>query len=944
MVCAEEHGARCSPGRRLAARCLLGILWLCLAAAAFDTTRLPGSFEASRAKPTQPYAWHTQAWIHGQAALLVKPDPRLMALPNPYDPAKNRSYGIIDFSYRNGKYYLYYGVTPILTLFLPWKAVFNTYPTDAFAVAVYASLAYALHLCLLYCIWARYLPRTPLACLVLAALLVGWGNLDPLHWEWTGYTIVAQECGYACLAAMLLAGYHTLHARGRVGLGLALTSLATGLTVASRPSLLPVGLFLAAVTAYLGWHAWKTRGDRPSLLHLALAACMPFGLIVASMLAYNAVRFGSPLEFGMHYQIEPWDMPRTVLSSVNYVSRDLKAFLFSGPRFVSQFPFIIGGTALPIGLVVALPFLVFLLGCLWAPAPQPPRLRVFGAGLVATGLGAFAILSTYFLEWMRYETDAAMPLTVAAAIGWLILVDGARRPWLRRAFIAFGVGLGLYTLAVNVQLYAFSYPAPGRLALLAGRLNAVSDALEARYAHFGPVELSIQWPASLGEERQPLLKTGWDAQDVVYARQSGAGRVIFGFDHVGAAGPESVPIPLDPTVPHKIRILSGALLPVATAPFFDGYSPTDRDVFRHRLVIQVDGRSVVDVDSDLFGSDSLSVRVGSLSSPLSGYATAFSGRILKVEHLPFVPSEWLHPDLSKAWISMKVRFRDIHSDALEPIVSTGQNGMGDMLCVHYSASGPITYSMVNQQGASVGSEAFPIRPGDDHVLQMYMGSLAAHDPKPWIILYVDGDLALKAPWTYQHADPRTVAFGFNGWGFNSAQRTFSGTISSIAPAAPREIVSWDASLAQGVLVQLKLRFPSTASAIGRPIIQTGVPGMSDLIYMQVVSAHSVRFGFDHWGFGAFVGKSMEVDLGAVHMLALSVSSWNREGFGVGGHAKVTLTCDGNPVIDATLDTYPWTRGQLFLLANANGASTADPTFDGRLLDGKTVFPVASPAP
>ena len=56
------------------------------------------------------------AFLHRQTSLRVMPDPRLLALPDPYDPLTNAPFRLHDALLFNGRYYLYWGPVPSLIL------------------------------------------------------------------------------------------------------------------------------------------------------------------------------------------------------------------------------------------------------------------------------------------------------------------------------------------------------------------------------------------------------------------------------------------------------------------------------------------------------------------------------------------------------------------------------------------------------------------------------------------------------------------------------------------------------------------------------------------------------------------------------------------------------------------------------------------------------------
>src|SRR5262245_4628256 len=65
---------------------------------------------------TSVYGMLADAFLHGHTYLLVEPDPTLLSLPDPYNPAEAGPYWAIstDLSFHGGKYYTYFGSVPAL--------------------------------------------------------------------------------------------------------------------------------------------------------------------------------------------------------------------------------------------------------------------------------------------------------------------------------------------------------------------------------------------------------------------------------------------------------------------------------------------------------------------------------------------------------------------------------------------------------------------------------------------------------------------------------------------------------------------------------------------------------------------------------------------------------------------------------------------------------------
>ncbi len=71
----------------------------------------------SRGHTSDYYSRLASSFLHGQLALEQKPDPALLALPNPYDHKARKNVPVLgDASLYKGKYYLYFGPFPGLAL------------------------------------------------------------------------------------------------------------------------------------------------------------------------------------------------------------------------------------------------------------------------------------------------------------------------------------------------------------------------------------------------------------------------------------------------------------------------------------------------------------------------------------------------------------------------------------------------------------------------------------------------------------------------------------------------------------------------------------------------------------------------------------------------------------------------------------------------------------
>src|SRR5258708_8377921 len=82
-------------------------------------------------------------FLSGHLSMAVSPAPELLKLADPYDPEANQPFRLNDASYYQGKYYLYFGLTPAVVLLLPWKLITAHHLAQYWASAFFCSLAYS---------------------------------------------------------------------------------------------------------------------------------------------------------------------------------------------------------------------------------------------------------------------------------------------------------------------------------------------------------------------------------------------------------------------------------------------------------------------------------------------------------------------------------------------------------------------------------------------------------------------------------------------------------------------------------------------------------------------------------------------------------------------------------------------------------------------------------
>jgi hypothetical protein len=358
-----------------------------------------------------------------------------------------------------------------------------------------------------------------------------------------GYeTSIAAGYFFLMLAALLLV---VAALRDPPSLPLAVAgSLALGLAVGARAN-------MALAAPLLVWSWWRIAGPRATwrgrgrrLATTAVAVAAPFALCLALLALYNVVRFGSPTELGVSYQLTSLSNAREAdyFSLARFVP-GLWFYLLQPPHLGLDFPFITlrpeypgtlpeGFYVEPVaGILVVTPLLVALAALpamVWRGAD--PRGRGLGeVGLVLVGVAVLLPLPSLLSfggATERYEVDFLTLLLIPALATWLWLAGRLRgRRLARGGVLAVGVAAIAFSVVANLALGVVGYGdglrtaqpgtydriegAFGWIPTLAARIAGEPKLLEVR-PRFGisvaATEIQVVAPeAGVVELRTPLL-------------------------------------------------------------------------------------------------------------------------------------------------------------------------------------------------------------------------------------------------------------------------------------------------------------------------------------------------------------------------------------------------------------------------------------------------------
>ncbi len=433
------------------------------------------------------------AFRAGQVSLLETPPEELLALENPYDWSERLEAGVSylwDHLLYEGKYYSYYGIAPVLLLFLPYNLLTGYYFPSDLAIFLFGAAGILFLSLALGEVVRRYFPSIPVR-LAISALLVLQLSSGILYcFVYPNFYEIAQASGFCFTTA----GLWLLLRAGTVGggrlslLSLSLSSVCLSLAVLCRPTL---AVYCVAALLFIGFGYRKrllevrsTGGSvkRESVGYFA-AALLPFAVIGGVQVVYNILRFGNPLDFGIQYSLTINDFTRaeyhTDLAAIGFFN-----FLLAVPTVRPEFPFVFSNfSALgtngyyfianynAAGLVFrALP----VLGYLAAPAAWRELDRSHRLPAILT-VGATAVLCPLviiFSIWesgygVRYMADFAWQLTMGGLLILFLLHERGKsdptRVDLSRRMARFFALSAVVALAVNLALVFEYLPREGYL-------------------------------------------------------------------------------------------------------------------------------------------------------------------------------------------------------------------------------------------------------------------------------------------------------------------------------------------------------------------------------------------------------------------------------------------------------------------------------------------------
>lgn len=285
------------------------------------------SFQLDPTKTGGYYQLLSDAFLQKKSALLIPPDPRLLALPDPYDPAQNAPYRIHDLSLFRNRYYLYWGPVPAIV-----RIIFGNKLPEQFFTYLYVTLSAICFFLIAKNLKTKYFLKLSNLFLYFAVLsgIFNGAVLNLLVSSGIYYEAIAAGQCFFIIGLLFTTSYLTTN-RPKYAF---ISAIFYTLSVGSRVSYVIPSL---GITLYIFIKLNRSLSFLPRLLFFAP---LFIGLFLLGL--YNFIRFDNFFEFGLRYQLAGLNMP---LMYKNYLSLHnipigIKSYFLNLPSLIYHLPFI----------------------------------------------------------------------------------------------------------------------------------------------------------------------------------------------------------------------------------------------------------------------------------------------------------------------------------------------------------------------------------------------------------------------------------------------------------------------------------------------------------------------------------------------------------------------------------------------------------------------------
>ncbi len=316
----------------------------------------------------QQYHKLAVALTEGRVNIVTGFEDVVSTLTNPYDTELRRSmmesgfWNVWDMAYFEGKFYVYFGIVPVLIFYLPYYLLTGkAFPTNA-GIFLMSCMVLLGVFYLMKQITRRYFKKTPFALrTTLTVIIANSIGTIPILMRPDFYSlpiICALAFTIWGLGIWFRAAYlwknrliatsneldssstQSPHSNTGIIIRLLVGSLFMALTAGCRPQFL-VGSFLIFFIFNKCIRQSFSQGKN-GIRHLipkVITVAIPYIIVAAGIMYYNYIRFGSPFDFGANYNLTTNDMTNRGFN-LGRLTDGIWMYLFQLPNIGMKFPYV----------------------------------------------------------------------------------------------------------------------------------------------------------------------------------------------------------------------------------------------------------------------------------------------------------------------------------------------------------------------------------------------------------------------------------------------------------------------------------------------------------------------------------------------------------------------------------------------------------------------------
>lgn len=299
-------------------------------------------------KPTSDnqcqYQRLTEAFAKGHLYIDEEPGETLKNMKNPYDTyyrnkllLENDEEYLWDYSYFNGKYYVYFGALPVVSTYLPFYLLTGNHVRNNILNFILCTLIVISSSYLIYQIIKRWFPKTSLITyMLLCILFVGSSGVLYIAKRPDFYFIPIAYSIFLVTLGMGL--WISSKKENKLSIPkICIGSFCMALVAGCRPQFLIASFFIFPL--FFNYFFKNGKITKRKIIEL-LFLLVPYIIVAVPVMLYNYYRFNSIFDFGANYNLTTNDMTkrgfvfdRTFLGVYTY--------LFSPANYTSVFPYLL---------------------------------------------------------------------------------------------------------------------------------------------------------------------------------------------------------------------------------------------------------------------------------------------------------------------------------------------------------------------------------------------------------------------------------------------------------------------------------------------------------------------------------------------------------------------------------------------------------------------------